>query len=69
MKFLNFITFLFSIYQTSFNLVKGQATDNRKSDCTKLYNYLYGDSKNYANKCCSEYGIKCDNEGYITYVN
>jgi len=44
-------------------------TIGKKSDCTKLYNFINGDSKNYSNNCCSESEIKCDNEGYITSFN
>jgi len=68
MKFLRFIISLFLIYGVSFHLVKGQANanTNEKSDCTKLFNFLKGDSQDYANNCCVENkGITCDNDGYI----
>jgi len=69
MKFENFKAFLFFLfYEISYNLVIGQ-TIGKKSDCTKLYNFINGDSKNYSNNCCSESEIKCDNEGYITSFN
>jgi len=41
---------------------------NEKSDCTKLYNFLNGNVKNYANSCCTDTGIECDNEGYIISI-
>jgi len=52
-------------------LVLGQTINKAKSDCTLLNNYLNGDSKDYANDCCSDVynGIKCDDEGYITYIS
>jgi len=65
MKFGEFIPFLYLIYQSTFYLVIGQTVNNEKSDCTKLYNVINGDSKNYGNKCCSNKLIKCNNEGYI----
>jgi len=61
MIFGGFLAFLCLIC-ISFYLVKGQTTD--KTDCTKYYNFVYGDTKNYSNICC-EAGIKCDNNGYI----
>jgi len=70
MKFGNFIIFfLFSIREISFYLVRGQTNNKEKSDCTKLYNIINRDSKNYFNSCCEDDGIECDNEGYITYFN
>jgi len=60
MKIRQFFTFLFLMYGPFLYLVKGQ------SDCTILYNYIKGDSIDYSNKCCSDPGINCDNEGYIT---
>jgi len=69
MKFGIFLTFLFLIYETSFYLVSGQTNDNR-SDCTKLYNFLKGDDVDYANNCCTNTpGLNCDNEGFITTFN
>jgi len=47
MKFEIYITFLILIYETSFYLAIEQAI--KKSDCTKLYNYLKGYSINYNN--------------------
>ncbi|KAL6611694.1 hypothetical protein U3516DRAFT_902593 [Neocallimastix sp. 'constans'] len=41
---------------------------NEKSDCTKLYNFLNGNVKNYTNNCCTDTGIECDNEGYIISI-
>jgi len=64
MKFGNF-AFLFLIYKLSFYLVIGQAIDKEKSDCTKLYNFLNGDSKDYSNSCCNKSDVDCDDEGYI----
>jgi len=64
MQFGNFVAFLFFI----FYLATGQTIMENKSDCTKLFNIINGDSKDYANSCCSgDSNIKCDNEGYITY--
>jgi len=69
MKFEGFVTFLLFLYiEISYNLVIGQAIKN-KSDCTKLYNFINGDSKNYYDNCCLESEIECDNEGYITSFN
>jgi len=66
MKILKFLACLFLIY-----LVKGQTIDNGKSDCTKLMNFINGDSQDYANNCCTDTkGVICDEEGYITlYFN
>jgi len=69
MKFGVFLPFLFLIYATSFYLVGGQTTNEGKSDCTVLYNFLNGDSKDYFNNCCTAAGIKCDKEGYIIYYS
>jgi len=68
MNFGNFITFLYLIYEISFNLVIGQAINNEKNDCTKLYNFLRGDSIDYSiESCCNNVpGVVCDDEGYIT---
>jgi len=60
-----FITFLFLIYETSFYLVRGQTTNKVKSDCTLLYNFLKGDTKDYADNCCNDPEIKCFDDGYI----
>jgi len=65
MKFRIFITFLFVIYEISFYLVRGQTTDKEKSDCTLLYNFLKGDTKDYGNNCCKDPEIQCFNDGYI----
>jgi len=68
MKFLSFVAYLLLIFDTSFYLVIGQAVNNEKSDCTKLYNFLKGDTNDYANNCCGSPGIQCD-KGYITFFN
>jgi len=70
MKFLIYAVSLFFICKTSFYMVIGQTVNGEINDCTKLYNYLYGDSKEYdKNSCCNESGIECDNEGYITNID
>jgi len=66
MKFTKFVASLFLIYESSFNLVKGQINNNEKSDCTKLLNFLNGDVLDHSSVCCSKAGIRCDNNGYIT---
>jgi len=69
MKILRYVVSLFIIYETSFYFVIGQIVDNKKTDCTILYNFLNGDSIDYANNCCigeNNFEISCDNEGYIT---
>jgi len=69
MKFGNYVTSLFLIFKTFFYLVNGQTMNGKeKSDCTKLYNFLNGDTKDYANSCCKNIGIDCDKEEqtYIT---
>jgi len=68
MKFGKFIVLFFLIYETSFYLVRAQMNNEEKNDCTKLYNYINGDSKVYDNSCCSDQDISlmCDDEGYIT---
>jgi len=69
MKISGFFSLLFLIYQTTlFCSVTGQAYNIEKSDCTKLYNFFdyVDDSEDYANNCCSDLGIECDSEGYIT---
>jgi len=71
MKFGTFLAFLFLIYGTSFYLVTGQLIDDERSDCTKLMNFINGDSKDYANSCCSGElaKAKCDNENHVTYFS
>jgi len=72
MKFLKFVTSLFLIYELSFYLVRGQRINNEKGDCTKLFNFLNGDSKDYANNCCldtQEFILSCDDEGYIKHID
>jgi len=69
MKFEKFVKFLFIIYKLSYYLVIGQIIEKEKSDCTKLYNFLNGDSKDYSNSCCSTVKVTCDNENYITVVS
>jgi len=70
MYFEKFIVLLFLIYETSFYMVIGQMINEEKSDCTKLYNFLNGDSQDYSLDCCSDNPkVKCDNEGYITYFS
>jgi len=64
MIFGKFVAFLFFICETFFYLVAGQE-NKEKSDCTKLYNFLNGDSKDYSNSCCDKSDIECDDEGYI----
>ena len=70
MKFKNFVTFLFLLHGTSFCFVKGQTDSNEKTDCTKYYNYLNDDDKDYSTTCCSknDYRLKCDYENYITHI-
>jgi len=70
MKFGNFLIFLFLIYTTSFYLVKGQANNGGKSDCTLLYNFINGDDVDYSNVCCSETKkVTCDKNGNIIFVS
>jgi len=65
MDYLIFIASLLLIYESSVYLVFGQ-TIKEKNDCTKFYNYLNGDSKEYdKNSCCTERKIDCDEDGYI----
>jgi len=68
MKFGIFFTFLLLIYELSYYLAIGQKINKEKSDCNKLYNFLNNDKKDYDKNCCEEFGIKCDEEGYITYI-
>jgi len=65
MKFLRFVVSLFLLFEISIYLVTCETVNNEKSDCTKLYNFLKGDSNDYADSCCLESGIECE-EGYIT---
>jgi len=69
MIFGKFLVLLFFICEFSFYLVRGQTNNQEKSDCTKIYNIVNGDSKNYYDNCCKDNGIKCDNEGYIIYFD
>jgi len=67
MKFRIFVALLFLIYETFFYFVIGQTINNEiKSDCTKLYNFLNKDSKDYYRNCCNEYEVTCDVFGSIT---
>jgi len=71
MKLRKFVAFLFLVHGTSFYFVRGQTATNEKTDCTKYYNYLYEDDKDYNNTCCITDGyeyIKCDYENYITRI-
>jgi len=66
MKFLISVALLFLIYETTFYLVLGQSINEEKTDCTKLLNYLNGDSEDYGNKCClNTSAIKCDEKYHI----
>jgi len=65
MKFALFVTFLFLVYEPFFYLVRGKTINKEKSDCTLFYNFVKGDSKDYADNCCEDSGIECDEEGYI----
>jgi len=71
MKNLRIISYLFIIYETFFNLVIGQATNNNEDDCDKLYKFLNGSSGEYLYTCCDDTNlqIKCDFEGSITYFS
>jgi len=69
MKFRILISLLFSIFEISFYLVKGQTAIEEGNDCTKLLNYEFQDTKNHTiSDCCSEDRISCEN-GYITFLN
>jgi len=69
MKFLRFVVSLFLILGTSIHLVICETSNSEKSDCTKLYNFLKGDSNDYADSCCLDNGIECEG-GYITtFIN
>jgi len=66
MKFGNFKDFLLLIYETSFYFVVGQTVNNEEmNDCSKLHNFLYGNSKNNTDDCCSNDNIDCDYEKFI----
>jgi len=69
MKILRFVTFLFLIYGISFYSVIGQTNNKEESDCTKFYNFIYGDTKDYGDSCCSDPGITCDNDNYIKDIH
>jgi len=68
MKFGEVLAFLLFIYESSYYLVIAQTINKEKSDCTKLYNFLIGDSKDYSNSCCSTAIIECDKDNYITNI-
>jgi len=70
MKFRIIVSFLFLVYELSFNFIKGQSTkEEDKNDCTKLLNFVKADNKSYnMTECCSEDGIRCQN-GYFTYIS
>jgi len=64
MKFKFLVVVLFLIYEISFYLVKGQ-TIEEKNDCTKYYNFIYKNHRDYSiEECCSSSEINCEN-GYI----
>jgi len=69
MEFGGLVTSLFVIFEAFFYLVTGQTVNIEKSDCTKFSNFLYGDSRDYSNTCCSDPGIVCDNDGYIKAIS
>jgi len=72
MKVLRSLLSLFLIHQPFFYLVTGKIVNEKmkETDCTKLYNFLNGDSEDYVNSCCSndDIDLKCDNEGYVTNI-
>ena len=68
MKFGNFISFLFLIFETFFYLVSGKTNQEEKNDCTKFNNFINGDNKIYSDECCSDFRIKCK-DGYITSID
>jgi len=53
------------MYETPSYFVKGKTLNGEKSDCTIFYNFINGDSKDYADSCCEDNGIECDEEKYI----
>ena len=59
---------LLVFFEMTFNFVTGYVYVSLNSDCTELNNFLNNDNKNYYNDCCSDPGIECDNDGYITYI-
>jgi len=61
MKFGKFLSSLFLVCGTSYNLVKGQQYEQEENDCDILYNF-----NEDSNDCCLNPGIECDDEGYIT---
>jgi len=71
MKFGNFITFLFLIYETFSNLVVGKKVKEEKNDCEKLVFYLQNYTIPNLEYCCKmmEKGIECDKDGYITLLS
>jgi len=69
MKFESYISLLYIIIETFFYLVTGQIINEEKNDCTKYYNFIRGDEKDYLiDDCCSEHDVTCEN-GYITQIN
>jgi len=72
MIFENFVIFLFLIFETSFYLVRGQTNNEEKSDCTKFYNFVHGNTLDYSNSCClgtdNKYEISCDSDGFIQSI-
>ena len=68
MKVLIFVASLFLVYETSFHLVLGQ-TIEFINDCTKLFNFIYGDSREYGRSCCDSNAIECNKKGFITSFN
>jgi len=70
MEFEKYIAFLYIIYESFFCLVMGQTINEEKSDCAKLSNFINGSSQDNSNSCCSNNNeIKCDSDGYITYLD
>jgi len=67
---MNFRIFNILLFLISIQFVTGQKNNKEKNDCTKLYNYLKGDSKDYTSKsCCNDDGIDCDLEGHLLTFN
>jgi len=74
MKLGKLVVLLFLICIKKIYVVIGQTINNVKSDCTILYNFVNGDSKDYSNLCChfkenKEHDEQCDNENYIKELN
>jgi len=68
MNFRKIVAFFFFFFETSIYLVRGKTSKEDKSDCTKLLNYLKGNSKEYENNCCTNDGdIRCNDNGNIIY--